>query len=146
MLTRTALFMALIAFGSAALTAVPISAQGPEIKITVKATCEKGDAQFEIVNMGELWPEMMMISLIRMDTQAVITEREMRMRPGQRIVYRAKDSPKEVEVGMRIVSPSYKRMPGYDTIISCQEPPDTEGAQSPAAAPTPAPAPPPAPR
>ena len=148
MLAQRALFMASIVFGAAVLAGAPVLAQAPEIKITVKATCEKGDSQFEIVNVGDPWPEMMVVSLIRMDTKAVITEREMRMRTGQRVVYRAKDAPDGIEVGMKIESKSYKRMPGYDSIIACSDPPATESVQppAPAATPTPAIAPPPAPK
>lgn len=138
-----ALLVLLIAVGCATLAVVPTVAQAPELKIKVTASCEKGDAQFEIVNIGEAWPEMTMVSLIRMDTQAVIAEREMRMRPGQRMVYRAKDAPKQIEIGMKIESTWAKRAPAYDSIIACAEPPAPE---APAASPPPAAAPPSAPR
>ena len=138
-----------IAVGCAASAVVPAAAQGPELKIKVTASCEKGDAQFEIVNVGEAWPEMTMVSLIRMDTQAVIAEREMRMRPGQRMIYRAKDAPKQIEIGVRIESTWAKRAPAYDSIIACAEPPASEAPGAvppPAASPPPAAAPPSAPR
>jgi hypothetical protein len=143
-------FLALpLAVVCAALAAAPAEAQAPaEIKVAVTPSCEKGDSQFEIVNTGEPWPGMAMISLVRMDTKEIVTQREMRMRPGQRIVYRAKDSPDGVEVGLRIEPTWYKRPPTYDSIITCLTPPAPEAVQppAPAATPTPAPAPPSPPR
>ena len=111
-----------IAVVCAALAAVPAAAQAPEVKVTISPSCEKGDSQFEIVNTGESWPGMAMISLVRMDTKEVVTQREMRMRAGQKIVYRAKDSPDGVEVGLRIEPTWYKRPPTLDSIVTCLSP------------------------
>ena len=113
----------LLLMGSAWGAAVPAMAQGPEIKLDITARCQDGDAQFEIINAGEAWPGMAMVSLIRTDTKAVVTQREMRMRPGQRIVYRAKDAPDGVEIGLRVEPDWYKRPPAMDTIITCLTPP-----------------------
>ncbi len=108
-----------MAFGTMACFAVPAAAQPTAVKVMVAASCDQGDPRFEILNEGETWPSMMRVSLIRMDTQAVITERELRMRTGQKIVYRAKDAPKEIEIGVKIESMSFKRPPGKDSIIAC---------------------------
>ena len=108
-----------MAFGTMACFAVPAAAQPTAVKVMVSASCDQGDPRFEIINTGALWPEMMTIALVRMDTQAVITQRELRMRPDQKIVYRAKDAPKEIEIGIKIESMSFKRPPGKDSIIAC---------------------------
>ncbi len=114
------LFLAMaMVFGAMACFAAPAVAQPSAVRIMVSASCDQGDPKFEILNEGEPWPSMMKVSLIRMDTQAIITERELRMRTGQRIVYRAKDAPKEIEVGIKVESLSFKRPPGYDSIIAC---------------------------
>ncbi len=126
MVAQKVSFLTLLAFGSAVLAAAPAAAQPAAIKIAVTASCDQGAPRFEILNVGDLWPEMMMVSLIRMDTKEVITEREMRMRTDQRIVYRAKDAPKEVEVGVKIESKSFKRPPVHDSIVSCAALPGRE--------------------
>ena len=139
MSAQRALLVLLIAVGCAALGAVPAAAQGPEIKIKVTPSCEKGDSQFEIVNVGEAWPKMAKILLLRTDTQAVVAERTMRMRPDQRIVYRAKDLPDGLEIGLRIEPEWYKRTFAYDAVVTCAESPASEAAQPPGAAQSPAP-------
>ena len=116
---RTIPILTSLAFAAAALTAVPATAQPSAVKVMVTASCDQGNPRFEIVNTGALWPEMMTIALVRMDTLTVITQRDLRMRPEQKIVYRAKDAPKEIEIGVKIESTSFKRPPGHDSIIAC---------------------------
>ncbi|MCC7016332.1 MAG: hypothetical protein IT564_03905 [Rhodospirillales bacterium] len=116
---RTVTLLTSLAFAATALAAVPAAAQPSAIKVMVTSSCDQGAPRFEIVNAGGLWPEMMTIALVRMDTQTVITQRELRMRPAQKIVYRAKDAPKEIEIGVKIESESFKRPPGGDSIIAC---------------------------
>ncbi|MBM3582040.1 MAG: hypothetical protein FJX37_08760 [Alphaproteobacteria bacterium] len=50
--------------GNVLLAAGSVAAQGVEIKLDVTARCQDGDAQFEVVNVGEAWPGMAMVSLI----------------------------------------------------------------------------------
>ena len=117
----------------------PALAQGPEIKVMITPSCDSGDSRFEIHNTGEPWPGLAMISLIRTDTKEVVTQREMRLRPEQKVVYRAKDSPDGVEVALRIEPTWYKRSPAYDSVITCSVPPPAAAPPSaPAAAPAPA--------
>lgn len=149
MSNRKFLRVLLVAAGSSLLAVVPAAAQGPEVKVTVAPSCEKWDSQFEIVNSGEAWPDMAMITLVRTDTQAVVAQREMRLRPGQRIVYRAREAPDGIGIGLRIEPKWYKRALAYEAVITCSDPsrPSVpEAAQPPAVSPAPAAAPPAAPR
>ena len=121
---------ALLLMGGAWGAAVPAAAQDHlEIKLDITARCEGGDAQFEIVNKGERWAGMAMVSIVRTDNNAVITQREMRMAAGQRMVFRAREAPDDIGVGLRIEPSWYKRPPALDSIIMCLTSPTPEGAQ-----------------
>lgn len=132
----TAIFAFLAALGWAASAVVPASAEVPEVKLNVNAKCEGGEAQFEIVNAGDRWPAMATVKILRTDTRAEIAQREMRMAPGQRMVYRAKGAPSGTEVGLWIEPGWYERPFAFDAVIACVK------AEAPAAAPAPAGAPP----
>jgi hypothetical protein len=107
-------------FGYAASAVEPAAAQGPEIKIQVGAKCEGGDAQFEIVNVGETWPRMAMISLLRADDHTVISQRKMRMAAGQRTVFRAREAPDAIGVALWVEPEWYKRDFAFDAAIHCE--------------------------
>ncbi len=136
----------LLVMGGAWGVPIPAAAQGPEIKLDITARCEGGDAQFEIVNKGERWAGMAMVSIVRTDNGAVITQREMRMATGQRMVFRAREAPDNIGVGLRIEPDWYKRPPALDSIITCLTSPTPEGAQPSAPAQPPAGVPPSPPR
>ena len=119
MFAQRALLVLLIAVGCAASAVVPATAQGPEIKLTVNAKCEGGDAQFEIINTGATWPQMAMISILRTDNRAVISQRQMRMAAGQKLVFRAREAPQGVGIGLWVEPEWYKRAFDFDSVVNC---------------------------
>ncbi len=114
---------ALLLMGGAWAVPVPAAAQAPEITLDITARCEGGDAQFEIVNEGERWAGMATVSIVRTDNNTVITQRQMRMAAGQRMVFRAREAPDGIAVGLRIEPDWYKRPSAHDSIITCLTPP-----------------------
>ena len=119
MSARRVLFVPLIAVVCAALAVVPAAAQGPEIKLQVSAKCEGGDAQFEIVNMGETWPRMATISILRTDNRTVVSQRKIRMAAGQRMVFRAREAPGAGGLGLWVEPEWYSRAFNFDAVVNC---------------------------
>ena len=119
MSAQRALLVLLIAVGCAALGAVPAAAQGPEIKLSVIAKCEGGDAQFEVVNKGETWPRMATISILRTDNRTVVSQRKIRMAAGQRMVFRAREAPGAGGLGLWIEPEWYSRAFDFDAVVNC---------------------------
>ncbi len=111
---------ALALIGGMSGVAVPSMAQGPEVSVKIVATCNGADAQFEVVNMGERWPGMAKIALLRADNHAPISERMMRMATGQRLVFRAREAPDAIGVGLWIEPDWYKREFAFDEVIHCE--------------------------
>ncbi|MBM3582835.1 MAG: hypothetical protein FJX37_12825 [Alphaproteobacteria bacterium] len=111
---------ALALSGNVLLAAEPVMAQGSELNLDIVAKCESTDAQFEIVNKGERWPGMATIFLLRADNHAVISQRQLRMTVGQRIVFRAREAPDTIGVGLWINPDWYKREFMFDAVIHCE--------------------------
>jgi hypothetical protein len=120
MMTAYRFLWTLALSGNVLLAAGSVAAQGTELNLDVTAKCEEKKAQFEIINKGERWAGMAMISLQQVDTGAVISQREMRMVPGQRVVFRAREASAGVGVRIRVEPDWYKRPPGFDAEISCE--------------------------
>jgi hypothetical protein len=102
------------------IVAGPAMAQGSELNLDIVAKCEGTNAQFEIVNKGERWEGMATVALLRADNHAVISERKLRMAPGQRIVFRAREAPDTIGVGLWIEPDWYKREFVFDEVIHCE--------------------------
>lgn len=110
----------LVLIGGVSGAAVPAVAQAPEISVRTVATCNGNDAQFEIVNMGERWPGMAKVALLRADNHAVISERVIRMATGQSVKFRAREAPDTIGVGLWIEPDWYTREFAFDEVIHCE--------------------------
>jgi hypothetical protein len=106
--------------GSVLLAAGSVAAQGSELNLVVTSTCEGKDAQFEVVNKGERWPGLANVSLLRADDHSLISERKMRMVPGQRLVFRARQAQDAIGVGLWINPEWYNREFVFDSVIYCE--------------------------
>ena len=118
-----ALFAAIL-FGTlvGAFAPCPVAAQGSgaQLKVNVNAKCEGVDAVFEILNEGELWPAMAKISVYRADSKTLVSTRQMRMAPGQKMAYKAKGSAEgKTEFGLWIEPQWYTRPFVFDAVIAC---------------------------
>jgi hypothetical protein len=107
-------------FAVAWVAAAPAKAQDSPLNLAVTAKCEGGDAQFEIVNRGERWAGTATVALLRADNHAVISERKLRMVSDQRIVFRAREAPDTIGVGLWVEPDWYKREFVYDAVIHCE--------------------------
>ncbi|MCC7016331.1 MAG: hypothetical protein IT564_03900 [Rhodospirillales bacterium] len=109
-----------LVLGISLVAAAPAFAQGFPMQLDIAAKCEGADAQFEIVNKGEKWAGMAKVALLRADNHAVISERTLRMAAGQRVVFRAREAPDAIGVGLWIEPEWYKREFVFDAVIHCE--------------------------
>ena len=93
-----------------------------KMKIDVQARCVDGAATFRLTNLGDRWPRLGEIAIRRVDTEALLVQRRLRMSNSQQITYKIPASRQRGALGVGFfVKPSwYKRPFRFDATIVCR--------------------------
>ena len=92
-----------------------------EMEIIVEAQCVEGEARFNLTNLGARWPRLGEITIYRLDTEALLVKRRLRMKNSQQISYRIPPKRQRGASGVGFfVKPSWYNRPfKFDATIAC---------------------------
>lgn len=91
------------------------------LEIDVQAQCVDGEASFKLTNLGDRWPRLGEITIYRLDTEALLVKRRLRMGNSQQISYRIPPKRRKGAHGVGFfVKPSWYNRPfNFDATIVC---------------------------
>jgi len=111
------------------LTPSSVDAETPQIaqstarnlKLSVKSICKNGDAYFQVTNNGKTWPRPSKISLYRTNADTLVSQRRMRLKPGQKASFKVKKAAKTgLEIGLWVQPEWFTRPFKYDAKVTCR--------------------------
>jgi len=91
------------------------------LKLSVKSICKNGDAYFQVTNNGKTWPRPSKISLYRTNADTLVSQRRMRLKPGQKASFKIKKAAKTgLEIGLWVQPEWFTRPFKYDAKVTCR--------------------------
>lgn len=90
------------------------------MKLKILAQCSPEAAVFRVVNDGEVWPKAGHFKIYRINGNAEISDRRMRLAPGQQASFKVKKKlASGDEMGLRVEPGWYSRKFSYDARVRC---------------------------
>ncbi len=90
------------------------------IKLKVLAQCHKDATVFRVVNAGESWPKAGRFKIYRTGDKSMVSQRRMRLAPGQKASFKVKKKfASGEEMGLWVEPGWYSRKFTYDARVRC---------------------------
>jgi hypothetical protein len=95
--------------------------EGQDLALEIAPVCLKGIPAFQVTNLGERWPLTAEVSLYRIDTNARLSQRRVRLSNGQQLMFRVPEEASQSveEVGIFIAPGWYSREFTLDARARC---------------------------
>jgi hypothetical protein len=95
--------------------------EGQDLALEIAPVCLKGIPAFQVTNLGERWPLTAEVSLYRIDTNAKLSQRRVRLSNGQQLMFRVPEEASQSveEVGIFIAPGWYNREFTLDARARC---------------------------